>query len=227
MTYSRNWGSFSINSKTTTHLSLLMSFLSYLRFLGTSFHQIFLIPNSLLNIWWTVVWFKFNSVPIILSVNRWSACRRSWDYVDICISSWKQRPSAMRFIFSWLPSFYKCLKPPKHLGHWQNTVSIGLPKFCKCFHCTVAWNLCLSLSESFNKTCITKTTATDNQCDSSVVQLALMAYHMFTCLPTKSRVSSVAWSNTTLPSRIALFTHYVYIYARILKYGNNLIFLQW
>ena len=138
MTYSRNWGSFSINSKTTTHLSLLMSFLSYLRFLGTSFHQIFLIPNSLLNIWWTVVWFKFNSVPIILSVNRWSACRRSWDYVDICISSWKQRPSAMRFIFSWLPSFYKCLKPPKHLGHWQNTVSIGLPKFCKCFHCTVS-----------------------------------------------------------------------------------------
>ena len=44
---------------------------------GTIFAQIFLIPNSLVKIWWTVVWVKFNSSPIILTVNRRSERTRS------------------------------------------------------------------------------------------------------------------------------------------------------
>ena len=37
----------------------------------------FSYPQFIGNIWWTVVWLKCNSVPIILTVNRWSTCTRS------------------------------------------------------------------------------------------------------------------------------------------------------
>ena len=107
------WGSFSMDSKKSTQLSLLMSFWSCLRFLGTSFEQMFLIPNSLVNIWWTVMWLKFNFVPVILTVNRW-------------------------FAYTGCSYFCKCLKAPKHLGPWQNTVSVGLPKFWKRFRYTMS-----------------------------------------------------------------------------------------
>ena len=57
------------------------------------------------------------------------------DSVDIRVSSWNQKPSATRFTFNWLSSFWKCFK---HLDPGQNTVSLGLSTFCKFFHCTVS-----------------------------------------------------------------------------------------
>jgi len=71
-------GSFSICSKKTRNLSLLLSFLSYDRFFRTIFTQIFFISKLLVTIWWTVMWVNFKCYPIILTVNRWSTRIRSW-----------------------------------------------------------------------------------------------------------------------------------------------------
>jgi len=49
-----------------------MSFWLIVRFLGTIFAHNFLMANSCVKIWWTVVWLKFNSLAIIHTVSRWS-----------------------------------------------------------------------------------------------------------------------------------------------------------
>lgn len=46
-------------------------------FFGTIFEQVFLIHDSLVNIW-TVVCRKFGFSPINLIINRWSRQTRSW-----------------------------------------------------------------------------------------------------------------------------------------------------
>lgn len=77
ITRSKKWGSFSIAPKNSRHLSFLMSFCSAERFFGPIFAQIFFIPNSLVKLWWTVVWGKFNSSPFIRTVKRRSERRRA------------------------------------------------------------------------------------------------------------------------------------------------------
>ena len=103
-------------------------------FLEPFLHRFFSSPKSLVKIWWTVVWVKLRFSPIILSTNDLNAqdpgfCRHFQRFLKLKAFSW--------FIFNRLPSFWKCLKPPKNLGSWQNTISVGLLKFSKSFRCTV------------------------------------------------------------------------------------------
>ena len=59
------------------------------------------------------------------------------DFVDICTSSWIQRPSALRFIFNWLFSFYKCLNP--RVVAWATYVAQPYSFYwCKFRHLLVA-----------------------------------------------------------------------------------------
>lgn len=80
---------------------------------------------------------KFNRSSIILFVNRWFERTKSQKYVDIFISACSWKPFVAYFIFRRFSSLWKYLKPPKNLGSWQNTVFVGLLKFCKSFCCAV------------------------------------------------------------------------------------------
>ena len=53
-------------------MSFQLSFCSIVRFLGIIFTHNFLMANSCVKIWWTVVWFIFKSLVIIHTVSRWS-----------------------------------------------------------------------------------------------------------------------------------------------------------
>jgi len=52
------------------HTSFRFSSCSIVRFLGTNFAHNFFMATSSLEMWWTVVWFKFNSLAIIRTVSR-------------------------------------------------------------------------------------------------------------------------------------------------------------
>ena len=62
--------SFLMRSRRSRHTFLRFSFCSLVRFFGTNFAQIFRLPNFSVRMSWTVWWFKFNSLPIILTVQR-------------------------------------------------------------------------------------------------------------------------------------------------------------
>ena len=68
----KNSGSLSRVSRRSRHTSLRLTFCSVVRLFGTILAHTFLMPKSCVKIWWTVNRFKFNSLLIILNVNRWS-----------------------------------------------------------------------------------------------------------------------------------------------------------
>lgn len=70
ITCSRKWRSFSTAPKSSRHLFFLRSFWSCERFVRPIFAQIYLIPNSLGNIWWTVILAKFKCSLIIRNVKE-------------------------------------------------------------------------------------------------------------------------------------------------------------
>ena len=77
MTYSKKFSSFSMHSRMSRHTFLWFSFCLLVRFFGTSFAQIFCMPNSWVKMTWMIQWFKFNSLLIILTVKNWSDLPRS------------------------------------------------------------------------------------------------------------------------------------------------------
>ena len=78
MTCLKKFSSFLMCSIRSGHTFLylpLFSFCSLVRFFGTSFAQIFCMPNSSIKMSWMVGWFKFNSLLIILSKDN----QTSWE----------------------------------------------------------------------------------------------------------------------------------------------------
>ena len=72
----------------------------------------FLMANSCVKIWWTVVWFKFNSPAIICSVSWRSDRTRAF---HIVIHFWSWRSARAWFIFNGFTAIWKCLIPLEHL----------------------------------------------------------------------------------------------------------------
>jgi len=72
----KNSGSLSRRSRRSRHTSLQLTFCSVMRFFGTILAHTFLMSKSCVKIWWTVNRFKFNSLLIILKVNRQSDLTR-------------------------------------------------------------------------------------------------------------------------------------------------------
>jgi len=70
ITQLKNSGYFSRRSRRSRHTSLGLAFCSVVRFFGTILVHTFLISKSCVKIWWMVNRFKFNSLLIILNVNR-------------------------------------------------------------------------------------------------------------------------------------------------------------
>ena len=62
ITFFKKFLSLWIHSRRWRHTSFRLSFCSIVRFLGTNFAHNFFMGNSSVKIWWTVVWFKFNSL---------------------------------------------------------------------------------------------------------------------------------------------------------------------
>jgi len=69
-------GSLSRWSRRPRHTSLRLAFCSVVRFSGTILEHTFLTSKSCVQIWWTVNRFKFNSLLIILNINRRSDLTR-------------------------------------------------------------------------------------------------------------------------------------------------------
>ena len=69
--------SFSMRSRRSRHTFLRFSFCSLVRIFGTSLVQIFYMTSSKVKISWTVWLFKFNTLLIILTVERRSDLTRS------------------------------------------------------------------------------------------------------------------------------------------------------
>ena len=61
-----------MRSRRWRRTSFRLSFCLIVRFLGTNLAHNFFMANSSVKIWWTVVWFKFNSLAIIRTVSRGS-----------------------------------------------------------------------------------------------------------------------------------------------------------
>ena len=76
ITWLKNSGSLSRRSRRSRHTSLRLAFFSVVRFFGTILVHTFLMSKSCVKIWWTVNRFKFNSLLIILNVNRRSDLTR-------------------------------------------------------------------------------------------------------------------------------------------------------
>jgi len=73
----KNSGSLSRPPRRSRHTSLRLAFYSVVRFFGTILAHIFLMMSkSCVKIWWTINRFKFNSLLIILNVNRRSDLTR-------------------------------------------------------------------------------------------------------------------------------------------------------
>ena len=77
MTCLKKFLSFSTHWRRSRHTFFRFSFCLLVRYFGTSFAQIFCMPNSLVIMSWMVWWFKFNSQPIILTVKRRSDIMRA------------------------------------------------------------------------------------------------------------------------------------------------------
>jgi len=77
ITFFKKYLSLWIRSRRWRHTSFRLSFCSIVRFLGTIFANNFLMANSCVKIWWTVVWLKFNSLAIIRTVSRRSDLTRA------------------------------------------------------------------------------------------------------------------------------------------------------
>ena len=108
--------------------SFRLSFCSIVRFLGTIFAHNFFMANSSVKIWWTVVWFKFNSLSIIRTVSRRSD--KGSHYLHIVISFWSWRSSRAGFIFNG----FTALIPLELLWSRQNMLPIGLFQFIESFN---------------------------------------------------------------------------------------------
>ena len=76
ITWLKNSGSLSRRSRRSRHTSLRLAFCSVVRFFGTILAHTFLMSKSCVKIWWTINWFKFNLLLIILNINRWSDLTR-------------------------------------------------------------------------------------------------------------------------------------------------------
>ena len=101
--------------------------------LGTNFAHNFFIANSFVKIWWTVVWFKFNSLAIIRTESTvWP--HKGSHYLHIVISFWSWRSSRAGFIFDGFTALWKCLKPLEHLWSRQSMLPIGLFQFIESFN---------------------------------------------------------------------------------------------
>ena len=72
----KNSGSLSRKCRRSRHTSLRLAFCSIVRFFGTILAQTFIMSKSCVKIWGTVNRFKFNSLLIILNVNRRSDLTR-------------------------------------------------------------------------------------------------------------------------------------------------------
>jgi len=72
----KNSGSLSRQSRRSRHTSLRLAFCSVVRFFGTILTQTFPMSKSCVKIWRTVNRLKFNSLLIILNVNRRSDLTR-------------------------------------------------------------------------------------------------------------------------------------------------------
>ena len=73
----KNSGYLSRRSRRSRHTFLRLAFCSVVRFFGTTLAHNFLMSKLCFKIWWTVNRFKFNSLLIILNVNRRSDLTRN------------------------------------------------------------------------------------------------------------------------------------------------------
>ena len=87
----KNSGSLSRRSRRSRHISLRLAFCSVVKFFGTILAHTFLMSKPCVKIWWKVNRFKFNSLLIILNVNRRSDLTR-----DLTLSTFS---SVFRFKF--------------------------------------------------------------------------------------------------------------------------------
>ena len=88
-----NSGSLSRRSRRSRHTSLRLAFCSVLRFFATVLAHTFLVSKPCVKIWWTLNRFKFNSLLILLNVNRRSDLTR-----DLTLST-------LSSVFLWLKIF--------------------------------------------------------------------------------------------------------------------------
>ena len=77
MTCLKKNSSFSMRSRSSRHTFLQFFFCSLVRIFGTSLAQNFCMPSSSVKMPWTVWSFKFNSLPIILSIKLRSDLTRA------------------------------------------------------------------------------------------------------------------------------------------------------
>ena len=75
---------------------------------ASNFAQIFRMPNSSVQMLWTVWWFKFNSLPIILIVKRRSDLTRALTFGHVFVRFWRARSSRTRFVFYDLTAIQNC-----------------------------------------------------------------------------------------------------------------------
>jgi len=66
----KKFSSFSARSRQSKQTFLRFYFCSLVRFFGTNFAKIFLMPHSSVKMSWTAWWFEFKSLPIILTLKR-------------------------------------------------------------------------------------------------------------------------------------------------------------
>jgi len=110
----KNSGSLWRQSRRSRHTSLQLAFCSVVRFFETILAHTFLMSKSCVKIWWIVNQFKFNSLLIILNINRRSDLMRPHCF-HIFIRFWGWRSSRTRFVFRLFSAFWKGLVPSEHL----------------------------------------------------------------------------------------------------------------
>ena len=101
----KNSGSLSRRSRRSRHTSLRLAFYSVVRFFWTILAHTFLMPKFSVKIWWTVNRFKFNSLLIILNVNRRSDLTRDLTLSTLSSVFWGWRSSRTRFVFHLFSAF--------------------------------------------------------------------------------------------------------------------------
>lgn len=96
---------------------------------------------------------------------------------------------------------WKCVKLPKNLSSWEHSISVGLPKFVKSFHCTLPKYEAKLDSTPLLKIDITyfwNTLGKNRFGQPNAFKLVLIAYHIFTYHSSKPRLLDVARSSATL-----------------------------
>jgi len=133
ITFFKKFLSLWIRSRRWRRASFRLSFCSIVRFLGTNFAHNFIMANSFVKIWWTVVWLKFNSLAIILTESTVYPHKGS-HYLHIVNSFLSSKFCRAGFIFDGFTSLWKYLKPLEHLWCRQSMLPICLFQFIESFN---------------------------------------------------------------------------------------------